>query len=54
MKPALLTLIALASAQANITLPAVISDRMVIQQTAPVRIWGHADPGESITVSLQN
>src|SRR5260370_13976983 len=54
MKPALLILIALATAQANITLPAVISDRMVIQQSAPVRIWGRADPGESITVTLRD
>src|SRR5260370_26445506 len=54
MKPALLTLIALATAQANVTLPAVISDRMVIQQSAPVRIGGRADPRESITVTLRD
>src|SRR5260370_24393322 len=27
---------------------------MVIQQSAPVRIWGRADPGESITVTLRD
>jgi sialate O-acetylesterase len=52
MKAALLVLVALAGAQANVNLPAVISDRMVLQQGAPVRIWGHADPGEAVTVSL--
>src|ERR1700736_3959166 len=54
MKPALLALIALSTAQATITLPAVISDRMVIQQSAPVRLWGRADPGESITATLRD
>jgi sialate O-acetylesterase len=52
MKATLLVLVALAGAQANVNLPAVISDRMVLQQGVPVRIWGHADPGEAVTVSL--
>jgi Domain of unknown function (DUF303). len=53
MKSAFLALIALVSAQANITLPALISDRMVIQQSAPARLWGRADPGETVTVTLR-
>ena len=52
MKSTLLVLVALASAQANVKLPAVLSDRMVVQQGAPVRIWGSADPGEAVTVSF--
>lgn len=54
MKAALLTLVALFGARANVTLPAVISDRMVLQQGAPARIWGRADPGEAVTVSFRD
>ncbi len=53
MKPSLLALLALAvPAGASVKLPAVLSDRMVLQQGAPVRIWGWADPGEAVTVSF--
>jgi sialate O-acetylesterase len=37
---------------ANVRLPQVLSDHMVLQREAPVRIWGWADPGESVTVSF--
>ncbi|MBI1929950.1 sialate O-acetylesterase [Candidatus Poribacteria bacterium] len=37
---------------AEVKLPAVIGDNMVLQQHAKVPIWGTADPGEQITVSL--
>ena len=53
MKAALLVLVAFAGAQANVNLPAVISDRMVLQRDAPVRIWGRADAGEAVTVSFR-
>jgi sialate O-acetylesterase len=39
-----------ASVRANVSLPDVISDGMVVQQKQRVPIWGKADPGESITV----
>src|SRR5437667_4147781 len=53
MKPALLALLALSiPAGASVKLPAVLSDRMVLQQGSPVRIWGWADPGEAVTVSF--
>ena len=39
--------------QAEIKLPALISDHMVLQQGSPARIWGKADPGESVTVAFQ-
>ncbi|MCP5114110.1 MAG: sialate O-acetylesterase, partial [bacterium] len=41
------------SLQAAVTLPRVISDRMMLQQGVPVRIWGTANPGEAVTVKFQ-
>ena len=41
-------------AHANVTLPDVISSSMVLQRDQPVPIWGHADPGESVTVRFGN
>lgn len=38
------------AARANVTLPDVISNSMVLQQEQRVPIWGKADPGESVTV----
>ena len=40
------------AALADIKLPAVIGDNMVLQQGMPVPIWGSADPGDKITVSI--
>ncbi|HKO89655.1 MAG TPA: sialate O-acetylesterase, partial [Polyangiaceae bacterium] len=40
-------------AWAAITLPALVSDGMVLQQKAPVRIWGWAGEGEKVTVALR-
>ena len=39
-------------ALADVTLPALISDHMVLEKTAKVPIWGKAEPGESVTVTL--
>ncbi|MDB5299204.1 MAG: hypothetical protein JWO87_867, partial [Phycisphaerales bacterium] len=39
-------------AQANVKLPAVLADHMVLQQQQPVPVWGWADPGEKVTVSF--
>jgi len=53
MKAFLVALLALAAqAGASVRLPAVISDRMVLQQGSPLRIWGWADPGEAVTVTF--
>ncbi|MEM7231201.1 MAG: sialate O-acetylesterase [Planctomycetota bacterium] len=38
--------------RADVTLPKVISSRMVLQRERPVRIWGWADPGEKVTVEF--
>ncbi len=39
--------------QADVTLPSVISDHMVLAKVEKVPIWGKADPEEVITVSLE-
>ncbi len=38
--------------RAEIRLPSLIGDHMMLQREAPVRIYGWADPGEAITVRL--
>ena len=43
-----------ASGFAEVKLPQVLSDHVVLQREAPIHIWGWADPGEQITVSLLN
>ena len=49
-----LGLLAVACAlNAAVKLPALISDHMVLQQGMPVRIWGAADPGETVKVEFQ-
>jgi sialate O-acetylesterase len=44
-------LIATATAFANVKLPAIIADDMVLQQNTTVNLWGWADPGEAVQVS---
>ena len=41
-------------AQAQLRLPKLISDGMVLQRDATLRIWGWATPGERITVRFKN
>ena len=50
--PLLCSLLAVA-ARADVTLPAVISDGMVLQQGVRVPVWGAADEGETVTVEFQ-
>lgn len=38
-------------ARADVKLPAIFGDHMVVQAGKPVPIWGVADPGERVTVS---
>ncbi|HET6977069.1 MAG TPA: sialate O-acetylesterase [Pyrinomonadaceae bacterium] len=40
--------------RAEVRLPAIIGDNMVLQQGTKVRIWGHARPGERVNVTFQN
>ena len=41
------------SSRADVRLPAVFSDNLVLQQEMPVPVWGWADPGEQVTVTCQ-
>lgn len=56
MQRILITLLALLltapAALAEVTLPSVFSDHMVLQRDKEVRIWGKAEPGEKVTVQL--
>jgi sialate O-acetylesterase len=50
----LLAALAIASnAAAAVRLPAIISDHMLLQRDAPVRIFGKADPGEAVAVAFR-
>lgn len=40
------------SAQAKVTLPKIFSDNMVLQRETAIPVWGWANSGENITVSL--
>ena len=41
------------AAFAELRLPAVFGDHMVLQHDAAVPVWGRADPGETVTVTIQ-
>jgi sialate O-acetylesterase len=45
---------ALGSAVADVKLPAIISDHMVLQRTDKVPIWGWAESGENVAVTLDD
>src|ERR1700685_152429 len=50
---ALLTLALAAAAHADVTLPALLTDHMVVQRGLPVHVWGMAAPHESVTVTFR-
>jgi len=57
MKRALLPLVAgllliLPEARADVRLNSLFADHMVIQRDKPIRVWGWADPGEEVKVTL--
>src|SRR3954471_236908 len=41
------------AAMADVTLPALVSDGMVLQERAQVRVWGWAPDGEQVKVTLR-
>ena len=41
------------SAFADVQLPGIISDHMLVQRDVPVRIFGKADPAEAVTVTFR-
>jgi len=45
-------LCAVSAAQADVRLANIFSDNMVLQQGKPLRIWGWAEPGEKVTVTI--
>jgi sialate O-acetylesterase len=49
-----LAIFCVATARAEVKLPAIIGDNMVLQQGVKVRIWGNAKPGERVVVTLKN
>ncbi|MHB9133895.1 MAG: sialate O-acetylesterase [Armatimonadota bacterium] len=49
---AVLVLVALCEAWGTVRLPHLFSDDMVLQRNAPITVWGWADPGEAVTVTL--
>ena len=51
-KTAMIAVLSFAGAcLADVRLPALISDNMILQQNNEAAIWGWADPGETVTVS---
>jgi sialate O-acetylesterase len=51
----LLTLVATtANAVADVRLPGLISDHMLLQRDVPARIFGRADPGEAVSVTFRS
>jgi sialate O-acetylesterase len=49
----LLLLILVSAARADVRVPSVIGDNMVLQQGRKVRVWGWAEPGERVTVTFR-
>ena len=47
-----LLMIVVSDARAELSLPMVIGDHMVMQRDADVPIWGAAEPGKTVTVSF--
>ena len=48
----IMTLVWACPLAAEITLPSVIGENMVFQRDADICLWGWADPGENVTVSV--
>ena len=40
------------AARADVSLPAVFGSHMVLQRDVPISVWGWAEPGEEVTVTL--
>lgn len=50
----LYALLPAAALSAQVTLPKVLSDHMVLQRDLPVHVWGRATPGESVSVTFRD
>lgn len=49
---ALILLLLTISSEAEVRLPSMISDKMVLQRDTELKIWGWADPGEALTLKF--
>ncbi|HEY5311990.1 MAG TPA: sialate O-acetylesterase [Pirellulales bacterium] len=49
---AVLMTLGAAAARADVKLPGIFSDHMVLQASAAVPVWGWAEPGENVAVSV--
>lgn len=45
--------LAMTLTNAAVTLPKIISSDMIVQRNQPVKIWGKADPGETVSVNAK-
>lgn len=50
LRPALLVALCATTSMADIRLPSLVGDHMVLQRNASVRIWGWGRPGEKIAI----
>lgn len=48
----LVPLVTIGHAHADVTLPRIFGDHMVLQQESTLPVWGWASPGEKVTVTL--
>jgi sialate O-acetylesterase len=46
----LLTLVFASALRAEVALPKIFGDRMVLQRDLPVPVWGHAEPNEAVVI----
>jgi len=47
-----LTLFAVRPSMADVKVPSIFGDHMVLQQDASLPVWGDADAGEKVTVTV--
>ncbi len=52
LAPALIAFALVTQLRADVRLPSIFGDSMVLQRNQPNDLWGWADPGESVTVVL--
>lgn len=45
-------LIIVVTSDAQLSLPAIFSDNLILQRSRTVPVWGKANPGETVTVSF--
>jgi len=48
-----LAALAAAGARADVTLPALLCDHMVVERRQPVHVWGKAADGEAVSVTFR-